>query len=64
MNIQKIIVRALVTAAEALLATLLATGLTDLTIEGAETAAITALAAGLSVIYNALRTWLDTSEVG
>lgn len=64
MNIQKITVRAFVTAVEAFLAAILATGLTDLTLEASETAALTALAAGLSVIYNALRTWLDSTEVG
>lgn len=64
MNIQKILTRAVVTAVEAVLAVLLASGLTDLSPDGLETAAITGIAAGLSVIYNALRTWLDTNEVG
>lgn len=62
MNIKTIVVRAIVTAAEALLATLLATGLTDLSPEATQTALIAAAAAGLSVIYNALRQYLDVTD--
>ena len=62
MNIQKIATRAVVTAIEAVLAVLLASGLTDLSPDALETAVITGAAAGLSVVYNALRQWLDTSE--
>jgi hypothetical protein len=64
MNYQKILTRAVVTAVEAVLAVLLASGLTDLSPNALETAAITGAAAGLSVIYNALRQWLDTDGVG
>jgi hypothetical protein len=63
-NYQKILVRAVVTAVEAALAVLLASGLTDLSPEMIEATAIVGASAGLSVIYNALRLWLDTSEVG
>jgi len=58
---QKIAVRAAVTAVEATLALLLTSNLTELTVDTAEAAAITGIAAGLSVIYNSLRSWLDSS---
>ena len=63
-NARKIAVRALVTAVEMFLSLVLVSGLTDLTVDAAEKAGLAAAAAGLSVIYNALRTWLDTEEVG
>ena len=62
MNYTKILTRAVVTFFEAGLATLLASGLTDLTPQTGETALIAASAAGLSVVYNALRQYLDTTE--
>ncbi len=58
-DLREIALRAGVTAVEAFLAGILAVGLTGLTIEGAELAALTGLGAGLSVVYNAARTWLD-----
>lgn len=64
MNWKKIATRAVVTAVEAVLAVLLASGLTDLSPDALEAATITGAAAGLSVIYNALRQWLDTEGVG
>jgi hypothetical protein len=54
--------RAVVTAVEAVLAVMLASGLTDLSPQTTETALVTGAAAGLSVIYNALRQYLDTTE--
>lgn len=59
MNVKEIAVRAGVTAAEAFLAGILAVGLTNLTLDGIELAALTGAGAGLSVIYNAARQWLD-----
>ncbi len=64
MDYRKIGVRALVTAVEAFLALILASSFTELTADKAEAAALSAVAAGLSVIYNALRQWLDTEGVG
>lgn len=64
MDFRKIGVRALVTAVEAFLALILASNFTDLTADKAEAAALAAAAAGLSVVYNALRQWLDTGGVG
>ena len=61
MDVRAILVRAVVTAVEAVLAVLLSTGLTDLDATGVQTAAVTGIAAGLSVVYNALRQWLDAS---
>ena len=61
MDVKAILVRAVVTAVEAVLAVLLSTGLTDLDATGVQTAVVTGLAAGLSVIYNALRQWLDAN---
>lgn len=58
MDIKTIGVRAVVTAVEAVLAVLLATGLSDLTATGLQTALVTGAAAGLSVIWNALNGWL------
>ena len=60
MDYGKIIVRAVVTAFEAALAVLLATGLTDLSAEVYQGVLVAGLAAGLSVIYNALRLYLDS----
>lgn len=62
MNYQAIAHRAVVTAIEAVLAVMLASGLTDLSPELAETALVTGAAAGLSVIYNSLRHYLDTTS--
>ena len=59
---REIAVRAAVTAAEAFLAAVLAVGLTDLTVDAVELAALTGLGAGLSVVYNAARAWLDRSR--
>lgn len=64
MNYKKIFTRAVVTAIEAALAVLLASGLTDLSPDALEAVAVTGAAAGLSVIYNSLRQWLDTEGVG
>lgn len=60
MNFQKIAVRAIVTFFEAGLGVLLASGLTDLSPETGEAALAAAGAAGLSVVYNALRQFLET----
>ena len=60
MDVKAILVRSVVTAVEAVLAVLLSAGLTDLDATGVQTAVVTGLAAGLSVIYNALRQWLET----
>lgn len=62
MDIKAIVVRAVVTAFEAALAVLLATGLTDLSAEVYQGVLIAGAAAGLSVIYNATRQWLDVNE--
>lgn len=61
-DLREIAVRAGVTGLEAFLAGILAAGLTDLTIEGVELAALTGLGAGLSVVYNAARAWLDRRQ--
>jgi len=61
MDVKAILVRAVVTAVEAVLSVLLSAGLTDLDATGVQTAVVTGLAAGLSVVYNALRQWLEAS---
>lgn len=61
---RKIGVRALVTAAEMFLGLILVSSLSELTVDKAEVAALSAVGAGLSVIYNALRQWLDTDGIG
>jgi hypothetical protein len=61
-DIRTIAVRAVVTAFEAALAVLLASGLTDLSPEVYQTALTAGLAAGLSIIYNAARSYLDTQD--
>lgn len=58
MNLKTIALRAVVTAFEATLGVLLASGLTDLSADAVETAAVAGLAAGLSVAYNAATRWL------
>jgi len=60
MDVRAILVRAVVTAVEAVLAVVLSAGLTDLDATGVQTAVVTGIAAGLSAIYNALRQWLET----
>jgi len=62
MDVKAILVRAVVTAVEAVLSVLLSAGLTDLDATGVQTAVVTGLAAGLSVVYNALRQWLEASD--
>ena len=62
MDVKAILVRAVVTAVEAVLAVLLSAGLTDLDATGVQTAMVTGLAAGLSVVYNALRQWLEAAS--
>lgn len=62
MNLREIGIRAGVTAVEGFLAAVLAVGLTGMTVEAAELAALSGLGAGLSVIYNAARSWLDRSS--
>jgi len=59
-NFKEIGLRALVTAVEAFLAALFAAGTTELDADAAELAVIAAVGAGLSVIYNACRAWLDS----
>ncbi|HLT70063.1 MAG TPA: hypothetical protein VKZ72_07845 [Acidimicrobiales bacterium] len=63
MDVRAILVRAVVTAVEAVLAVLLSAGLTDLDATGVQTALVTGIAAGLSAAYNALRQWLDNQGV-
>jgi hypothetical protein len=48
-----------VTAAEVFLAAILATGLTNLSVDAVELALLAGAGAGLSVIYNGLRYWLE-----
>jgi hypothetical protein len=62
MDIKSIATRAVVTALEAAIAVLLASGLTDLSPELAEGVAVAAGAAGLSVIYNSLRQYLEVAD--
>lgn len=62
MDIKSIFIRAVVTAFEAALAVLLATGLTDLSTEVYQGVLIAGAAAGLSVVYNALRQYLDAQD--
>ena len=62
MDVKAILVRAVVTAVEAVLSVVLSAGLTDLDATGVQTAVVTGLAAGLSVVYNALRQWLEAAS--
>lgn len=59
-NLKVILVRAVVTAAEAAFAVIIAAGFTGLNVETAEAAVLSGAAAGLSVLYNAVRQWLDS----
>jgi hypothetical protein len=57
-----ILLRAAVTFVEAALGVIVAAGTTNLNIETAEAAAIAGVAAAGSVLYNAVRAWLDTLQ--
>lgn len=58
MDFQKLGVRALVTFVQVFLSVVIGTGVLDVSASTAQTALMSALGAGLSVIYNACSTWL------
>jgi hypothetical protein len=58
-DIQKILTRAVVTAIEACIGVLLASGVLDLSADGGQTALLVGASAGASVIYNALNQHLS-----
>jgi 2-methylisocitrate lyase-like PEP mutase family enzyme len=60
MDLRTIAVRAFVTFIEAATGALVASGVTDLTIERAQAVVLAGAAAVVSVVYNASRHWLDT----
>ena len=62
MDPKKILVRALVTAFQAVLAVLVAAGTTDLNVETAQAALMAGVAALLSVLYNTANQWLATED--
>jgi hypothetical protein len=57
---QKILTRAVVTAIEACIGVLLASGVLDLSADGGQTALLVGATAGASVVYNALRQYLES----
>jgi hypothetical protein len=58
-SMKEIIVRAVVTAVEAVLAVLVAAGTTNLNVETGEAALLAGVAALISAGYNAARQWLE-----
>lgn len=61
MNWNKILVRALVTAAQVALSVIIAGGALDVSADALQVAAMSGAGAGLSVLYNALTQWLETT---
>jgi hypothetical protein len=57
-----IVLRAAVTAVEVFLAAVITTGLSNLDAEGAQVALMSAAGAGLSILYNGVRVWLDSLQ--
>ena len=57
-----ILLRAVVTAVEVFLAAVITTGVSNLDAEAAQVAAMTALGAALSIVYNGVRAWRDTLQ--
>jgi hypothetical protein len=57
-KVKAVVVRAVVTAVEAVLGIVIAAGVTNLDVETAEAALVAGLAAALSVLYNAAKDWL------
>lgn len=66
LSTRTIVVRAGVTAVEVMLAVLLVGGLTpaDFTLNALQALALAGAGAGLSVLYNAARQWLEQSAAG
>lgn len=64
MNIQKILIRAVVTFIQVAISVLIGKGILDVSADTAEVALMSGLGAALSVVYNASTQWLATSEAG
>lgn len=62
MNINKIVVRAIVTFFQVAISVLIGSGAFDYSADVLELAAMSGIGATLSVIYNALTQYLDKSE--
>lgn len=61
MDFKKLGVRALVTFVQVFLSVVIGTGVLDVSASTAQTALMSALGAGLSVIYNAATSWLQSN---
>ena len=64
MNVQKILVRAVVTFIQVAISVLIGKGILDVSADVAQVAVMSGAGAALSVIYNAATQWLATSEGG
>lgn len=63
MDLKKLGVRALVTFLQVFLSVVIGTGVLDVSASTAQTALMSALGAGLSVVYNAATQWLQANQV-
>ena len=62
MDLKKLGVRALVTLLQVFLSVVIGTGVLDVSASTANTALMSALGAGLSVVYNAATQWLQANQ--
>lgn len=62
MDLKKLGVRALVTFLQVFLSVVIGTGVLDVSASTANTALMSALGAGLSVVYNACTGWLNANQ--
>lgn len=62
MDLKKLGVRALVTFLQVFLSVVIGTGVLDVSASTANTALMSALGAGLSVVYNAATQWLQANQ--
>lgn len=62
MDLKKLAARAVVTFLQVFLSVVIGTGVLDVSASTANTALMSALGAGLSVLYNALSQWLQANQ--